>query len=509
MSIVNTNGTLILFFANIIGKLFGAFYRLPLSNLLGAEGMGLYQLVFPIYSFLLTLITGGISITLTRQIAVLRAKNSEKGIYKKFVIGKNVSLFFGVIFFVLLLLLSYPISLMQGNISAIGGYFAISLGFVFACILGAYKGYYQGFGNMLPTALSQVIEQTFKLVFGLLFAFIFLKQNVLSGVFGALLGISISEIATFVFFLIINKKHVKKFKIKVQKNEYSMFLKQALPVGASYIILPLSSLLDSFLVVNLLKLGGFLTNYATSLYGIETGMILPLINMPNVLISALALACLPDITYKISKNIDVKNQVKKMFKIVLMYITPCAVGLFLLAKPIIGLIFPLLDENMISVATNLLRLSVFEMFFLGFVTISNALLQAFGKFKLPAISLSIGIAIKLILSCILLPNSAVNIYGLVIASVVGYFASCLINVTCIKKLTGFRTNFLETFSPIISSAIMTLIILLLEQFFGLSQNYLGLFVEIMLSVVTYFAVLYAFRQFKFKDIKKALQTKGN
>ena len=178
MNIVNANGTVILFFANIISKLFGAFYRLPLSNILGAEGMGLYQMAFPIYSFLLTLITGGISITLTRQIAIYRAKQDRVGIYKTFVLGRNTSLFFGLIFFFTLLLFAYPLSRLQGNVNAFYGYFAISIGFVFACMLGAYRGYYQGFNNMKPTAISQVLEQAVKLVLGLFFAYLFFKDYI-------------------------------------------------------------------------------------------------------------------------------------------------------------------------------------------------------------------------------------------------------------------------------------------------------------------------------------------
>lgn len=504
MNVINTSGTFILFFANIISKLFGAFYRLPLSNLLGAEGMGLYQMSFPIYSFLLTMITGGIGVTLTRQIAYLRAEKNDALIYKQYVLGKNVSLFFGIIFFLLLLILAYPMALLQGNIKAFYGYLAIAVGFVFACMLGAYRGYYQGFGNMFPTAISQILEQGAKLVFGLVFAYVFLNQGVIYGVFGALLGISFSEIISFIYFSFLNKKRLQKHNVVLTKVDYKKFIKQVMPVSITYVLLPLSSLIDSFIIVNLLQYSGFTTNFATSLYGIETGMILPLINMPNVLVSAIALASLPDVSFKLSKKMNISKQISNIFKIVLIFILPCAVGLFILAKPIINIVFPTINNSYLYIAVNLLRFSTIEMFYLSFVTISNAILQALNKTKRAVVSLSIGIVIKFIFTIILVQNANINILGLVFASSLCYFVVSIINVNYIKKQTNFRLTFLELFSPILSSIIMALTIIITNNYFNLLNNIFGVLALIIMAIIVYFGVLVALRQIKLKNIKNLL-----
>ncbi len=498
---INTSGTFVLFFANLISKLFGAFYRFPLSNLLGAEGMGLYQMAFPIYSFLLTLLTGGISITLTRKIANLRAEQNEKEIYKLFLLGRNSSLVLGFVFLFILLIFSYPLSVLQGNTNAVYGYFAISVGFVFASLLGAYRGYYQGYSNMKPTAISQVLEQGFKLVFGLLFAFIFLKSGVNAGVFGALLGISFSEIASFLYFKLINKQKITKQNVSISKSDYKCFLKQVAPVSIAYVLLPLSNLLDSFLVVNLLKLSGYTTQFATSLYGIETGMILPLINMPNVLVSAIALASLPNISYKQSKRQNVESLVNTMFKLVLFFILPCCVGLYVLAEPILLLIFPTLEGIFLTTAVNLLKLSVVEMFFLSFVTISNSLLQALNKIKLPAISLAIGITVKFFLSIFFISNNSFNIYGLVIASIFCYFVTAFINVIKLKKYTRFRIKFVSILSTFIATMLMTAFVFVFTKYVNVSKNLLFLFVTVVIAVVVYFGCLMMLKQFTFKDFK--------
>ena len=509
MSSVSVNGAFALFFANLISKLFGGVYRLPLSNILGAEGIGLYQMAFPIYSFLLTFITGGVSITLTRKIAQMRAKGLEDEIYKQFILGKNTSLMFGFIFFVFMIVMAYPLSVLQGNVNAVYGYFAIAMGFVFASILGAYRGYYQGYGNMKPTAISQVLEQSAKLVFGLVFAGIFLRWGVLYAVFGALIGVSLSEIIAYIYFLIINKKRIKRQRVEIGKGEYKVFLKQVLPISLSYMILPLATLIDSLLVINLLRSSGFVTSFATSLYGIETGMILPLINLPNVLISAIALACIPDISYSLSEGQDVKSKISQIYKTVFIFILPCCVGLFLLAKPILAFVFPTLDFNMLNIASTLLKFSVFEMFFLCFVTVSNSILQALGKSKTPAISLAIGMGLKILLTIILVSNNTFNIYGLTIASTFGYFVASGIAILEIKKQTAFRLGIFEIVLPIIACSVMTAGVLTWLGFFGEDLSFIKLFTCIMLAVIVYFACIFAFRQFKLKDVKNILQIKKN
>lgn len=509
MNSVSVNGAFALFFANLISKLFGGIYRLPLSNILGAEGIGLYQMAFPIYSFLLTFITGGVSIALTRKIAELRAKGQNELIYKQFYFGKNVSFVFGFVFFIFMLVMAYPLSLLQGNINAFYGYFAIAIGFVFASVLGAYRGYYQGFGNMKPTAISQVLEQSAKLVFGLIFAGIFIKWGIIYAVFGALIGVSISEIITYIYFTVFNKNKIKKQRIEVKKGEYKVFLKQVVPISLSYMILPLSTLIDSLLVINLLKSSGFVTSFATSLYGIETGMILPLINLPNVLISAIALSCIPDISYAISDGQDIQQKVTKIFKTVLIFILPCCVGLFLLARPILGIIFPTLDIELLNIATILLKLSVFEMFFLCFVTVSNSILQAIGKSKTPAVALAIGMGLKVALTIILVSNNTINIYGLAIASTFGYFVASILGILEIKKQTAFRLSILQIILPIISCTIMTALILIWLDLFGVNLSFIKLFTCILIAVIVYFACIFAFRQFKLNDMKNVLQINKN
>jgi len=499
--LVNVSGASSLFFANVLSKIFGAIYRLPLSNLLGAEGMGLYQMAFPIYSFLLTFITSGVSVALTRKISCLRASGSEEQVYKQYKIARNFTLFISLISFVILIFFSYPISYIQGNTNAIYGYFAIAIGFIFASMLGVFRGYYQGFGNMKHTAISQVLEQAIKLFLGLIFAYIFVSISVVFGVFGALLGVSLSEVFSFLYFKILNRKKIVKTQVKITKQDYKDFFKQVVPISMSYIMLPLASLIDSFVVINILKSSGFVTSFATSLYGLETGMIIPLINIPNVLISAIAIASMPYLCFRHAKNENIKDDVSNIFRIVFIFILPCCVGMFLLSNSIISILYPNLNLELSIIATNLLKFSVFEMFFICFLGISNSILQSIGNVKFPAVSIFTGVIVRLLLTLVFVSNQSLNIYGLAIASTFGYCVSVFLNVLHIKKCTKFRLSFFQIIIPIFACLVMTALIIVSFEVFGVNLSLAKTFALILVSVISYFSIIIMLKQLRFKDIK--------
>ena len=482
------NGTVVLTIASFIGKMFGAIYRIPLSNMVGAQGIGLYQMAFPIYSFFLTFITGGVGVILSKDIAQKRAMGDEHGVYKIFKLGINTCLFFGLFITALLLLFAKPFSVLQGNSSASLGYMAISVGFVFASIIGAYRGYYQGYGNMYPTAISQIIEQVSKLIFGLTLTFFLSKKSIILGVCGGLLGVSISEVFAFLYFAIKNKK-IKRYPIKLTGSDYFKFAKELSPISMSYGILPLSSLIDSFLIINLLTSGGILVADATSIYGIQTGMILPLINIPNVLISALAITTIPKLSYKMAKKESIILELKRIFKIVIIFLIPCTVGMFFISDKIVQIIYPTLNILYKNLAINLLKISVFEMFFLCFVGISNSILQAMGKIKKPLKSMAIGVFVKIILEIILVQIPQINIFGLVISNFFCYFVIGTLNIIEIKKNTNFFMNFKSIIYPIISSIIMGAFIAIMNSLiFKQASIYVLLFI-VIISVLLYFSFL--------------------
>ena len=203
-------GVAILFIGGAIAKILGAIYRIPLTWILGAEGLGLYQLIFPVFSLLIVLSSSGMPTSISKMTANRLSNGDYAGVRAVFKVSLITMVVVGLVASILIAGLSYTIALLQGNTGSTLGYLGIAPAVFFVCVLSVFRGYFQGHSNMIPTALSQIIEQGGKLVFGLLFAYLFLGYGIEWGAFGAILGVTISEILTVAVLCIFYLKTRKK-----------------------------------------------------------------------------------------------------------------------------------------------------------------------------------------------------------------------------------------------------------------------------------------------------------
>ena len=194
-------GALVLAVGGMIAKLVGALYKIPLTNILGTNGMGLYYLVFPLYSLLLVLISSGTSLAVSRLVSTERIHNNKHNELVIFKVALVYVFVLSLIFSALLIVFSHNISAIQGNANARVGYIAIAPAIIFSSLIAVVRGYFQGQENMIPTLLNNILEQVIKLVSGLILANYFMRKGVMFAVFGAILGVTISEF--FAFILII------------------------------------------------------------------------------------------------------------------------------------------------------------------------------------------------------------------------------------------------------------------------------------------------------------------
>lgn len=190
-------GAAVLAIGSIVAKVLGAFYRVPLTNILGAEGMGVYQLVFPVYALFMTLATAGIPTALSRIVAEQRARGEGARKYLFSALMTLVTL--GVLAGVLMLALSSVLASWQGNPAAASGYIAVAPAVVLVGIIAGLRGWFQGEMFMLPTALSNVIEQAVKLGVGVGLAVLLSRRSAEAAVFGALMGVTVSELVAAIY----------------------------------------------------------------------------------------------------------------------------------------------------------------------------------------------------------------------------------------------------------------------------------------------------------------------
>lgn len=432
----------------VVGKIIGVFYRLPLTNILGAEGMGLYQMIFPLYALLLALLCGGVPAAISRYVSELNARG-DGAAAKQAVKAMAITVFFlGAAASVGLIVFGGKIAALQGNEKAASAYVAISPAVLFASLISCYRGYFQGLQNLLPSGISQLLEQCVKAVAGLTLAALMVGRGVEYGVLGALIGVSLSEAAAFAYILIryfvksgtgkmrkptlafeaaaeviLPKSDFKPTVLHSLKKIYSV----ALPATLGSLVIPLTQAADSFIVINLLVKNGYDTSLATSLYGLFNGPVGSLISMPTVITVALSASLLPKVAYCLGKGISPQEGIDKAMNAFFILLIPCAAVLIIAPMPILSLLYSHgLSAEELHIAARLLRIEGANVIFVGFIQLSTAALTGAGKAKTPVFNLMAGAVIKVATTVTLLP--VIGIYGAAVGNAACYVTAALLDL---------------------------------------------------------------------------------
>ena len=152
----------ILALGGFFAKAIGALYKIPLTNILGSAGMGLYYLVFPVYSLVITFCSSGINVALSTEVAKCRRNRNRYNEQKLLRVALVLSFCLSLLFTIIILLISKPLANFQGNINAYLGYVAIAPAIILSSIIATLRGYFQGVENMVPTTVSMIVEQIIK-----------------------------------------------------------------------------------------------------------------------------------------------------------------------------------------------------------------------------------------------------------------------------------------------------------------------------------------------------------
>ncbi len=461
-------GAAILGIAGLIVKVLGAIYRIPLTNLIGTEGIGYYQPAYNIYNLLLVVSLSGFPTAIAKMVSEKRALQNYEGAYQVykisrwglFIIGLVSSL--GVLAFArsLVSFIGYP-GAYYSMIALVPALFAVPL-------LSAYRGFFQGTQNMTPIALSQLIEQVFRVSVGLYLAYAFVGKGLEEAAGGATFGASIGGVAALILIYLmffLSKKSIKE-EIKLSSHNKTepvwdivknlLYIAIPITIGAS--IAPLMGIMDSYIVSSRLSAIGYTELQYTDMFGELSGTAQTLINFPQVFSTAVAMSLVPAITDAFTKkqvqrlNVTANAGVKMSMIIGL----PCGIGLFMLAEPVIALLYASLGPEKHASSGALLEILAIGVIFLTLVQSFTAILQSVNKQFHPVKNLAAGLVVKVILSYILIGMPSINIKGAAISTTIAYLVVALLNWRDINK-TKIKINLINvTARPLLSSAAMAL-----------------------------------------------------
>lgn len=489
----------LLAFSTIIAKFIGACYRIPLANILGGEGMGLYQLVFPVFALLITLSSGAVPSAVAIIVSRKKALNQNSG--GVFISSLILITTWGFLLSLLLIILSKHISVLQSTSKIQKSYVMIAPSVFFVSVISVYRGYFIGNQNMTPPAVSQITEAIIKLTAGLALAKKFLKMGLEYAVMAAFLGITVSEIITLIILFILsdNKKSINsgisfaEFKANTKEIASLTF-----PLMAGGIIIPLSLFFDSLIIINMLNLNQS-SVMSTIEYGLFSGAVSPLINLPVMLNLSLGVAVAPSLTAgKICKDIQsIKEKCSTCLKIALAVGTPFLLLFVFLADDLLKLLYPALPPEHIRTAAGLMRIESLNIISLSMGQIITSLLQALGKAFVPVKVLSVCVALKIILNLALLP--AMGITGAAIASVACFGIYALCNYLYLNNLIGKSTAMVKNGSKItLCGAIMSTTVFVMNSFLKKSW---AIWPSLLSSAVVYALTLLAIGFFDENELK--------
>ncbi len=427
-------GAVLIAAGGFLAKIIGALYRIPLTNLIGGHGIGLYQLVYPVYCLLLTVSATGIP----SSIAKLTAEKLGRGESDKPLFSAALKLFLIIGFFGALLMaaLAPLLAAAQGSKEVLGGYFTLAPSVFLVSAISVLRGFFQGRNDMFPTAVSEVIEQAVKVAFGLFFAYIF-REDIPKAVVFLLLSVSLSElVALLVMIALYRLSSARKETGKDGgRVAFKTILHTSIPVTLSALLIPFSSLVDSVVAVRLL---GKYAADSVALFGLFAGGAVTVVNLPVSICYGIAAASIPALAAAKAKaeqesenGAEKRPSVrKKLFfslGITVLVSLPAAIGLYHFAEPVSRMIYRNLTGEELQTLVSLIKAFSISAFTLSCTQTLSACLTAQGKPQYAAISMAIAMTVKTAVYCFLLQKAEISVFGLAYATNIGYSVAFFLN----------------------------------------------------------------------------------
>jgi stage V sporulation protein B len=189
---------MILILGNIIVKIIGAFFKLPLANIVGADGMGLYNSAFTVYDIFLVVSTAGFTLAISKMVSSCCANGKDGEALQILRVTRNLFIVIGLSATIIMFLGARLFSGLIGNTRSFNCIVMLAPAVTFVSVMCAYRGYYQGTNDMIPTTVSQIVEAVVRLVIGLSVSyFLKIKGYPIEVVaVGAIAGITIGEFSS-------------------------------------------------------------------------------------------------------------------------------------------------------------------------------------------------------------------------------------------------------------------------------------------------------------------------
>jgi len=507
-------GAAILSIAGLIAKVMGFVYRVVLTRLIGAEGMGLYQMAYPLYTILLVISRSGIPVSLAKLISGRLAVDERRAAFKIFKVGRQMAVVIGLVFSIIMILLAKPlIGLLKWDPRVYYAIIALAPAIFFVSLMATYRGLFQGLQDMKPTAISQVIEQLARMITMIALVYLLVpygKDFAAAGAtFGAVTG-SIAGLFTLLYIYYRRRneiwKYVSEGSLKSSSNRE--IVKQiaafGIPITIGALVQPLMNLVDTILVPQRLQVAGYAVEKTTALFGELSAVAMTLVNFPTIITVSLAASLVPSISeaFALGKGKLIKHRTETGLRLAILISLPSSTGLYLLARPLTDIIFN------VPTAASSLRIVAWGVLFIALQQTSSAILQGIGKTGIPARNLLIGAVVNGIINYTLTAMPQYGIRGAAFGTTTGFAVAAFLNLIYLKKYTRVNFRIKElVFKPLMAVFLMGIFVTKGFDFlnfiflrFTQYANILAMFLIVIIAVLIYGLILLILKEITYSDL---------
>lgn len=514
----------ILAIAGILSKILGMVRRIPMEHIIGDVGNGYYSAAYEVYSFMLIISCYSLPLAVSKVVSAKISKRQYKNAERAFQCAMIFATVTGGLGFVIVELFGDYIAskFMLEPMSAMA-LKVLGPAILMVAIMGVLRGYFQGLGTMMPTAISQIIEQIFVLIASIAGSYFLYQKGQKVGALlhnedyapsygaaGASLGPVIGAFVGLLFLVFLFVMYRASIKNRVSKDVggkadsygqiFRLILLTILPVLLSTTVYNLSNIID-IRIYNDVMIQKGLEDVKAYNWGVYSGKYKVLINVPIALGNAMCSSIVPVLTGLVMRDEfrQAKEKINQALRFTMIVAIPSAVGLAVLARPIITVLF----RGEIDLAVNLLQIGSISVVFYTMSTLTNGVLQGINRMRIPVIHACIALVIHVIFLYATLQMD-MGIQAVVYANILFAVVVCILNWLAIRKYLKYKQELIKTFLiPTIASVIMGVIITIIYMTLrNVVGNLVILILGMAVGVIAYFVALILLKGIDEEDLKK-------
>lgn len=499
----------ILAVASIMVRIIGMIYRIPMANIIGDEGNGIYSAAYEIYNILLIISSYGMPMAVSKMVSARCAQRRYKNAYKLFRYSMAVSVFTGG---AAALFVYFGADWLEHQFFSKYSGVAIPLRILaptifIVAVMGTLRGLFQGRKTMLPTAVSQIFEQIVNAFVSVSAAYFFMRAHsasdqlpawgaaggTLGTCMGAVVALVILSVIYFMYRPVMNKQESrdKTSRTISAVQSYKIIAITVIPIILSQTVYQLSGIVDVTLFNAIMGLKEIPDKVVSTMQGIYSTKYKLLVNVPVAVSTAIASSMIPSlvISFASGDTEGVKGKVSMAVKFNMIIAFPSAMGLAVLAEPVIRLLFPAADY--MTSAMMLITGSSCIIFY-ALSTVTNGVLQSIDKMGLPVLHSLVSLIIHVGIVAGLLMWTNIGVYALVAGNVTYPMLVCLLNNRSLKKYLGYKQEITRSFCvPLIASFIMGVVAFGVYYlvFMFTHKIYIAILPAVALAVFMYFVLV--------------------